>query len=86
LEAVYFKRPIIVNRYPVYNADIRPLGFEFIELDGFIDDKNVEMTQEVVRDKVYISEVTERNYKIAQDKFSLEVLQKILKDLLENFK
>lgn len=85
LEAVYFKRPTIVNRYPVYNADIRPLGFEFIELDGFVDDSSVERTREVLQDHGYISEVTERNYKIAQENFSLEVLHNKLEDLLSNF-
>ncbi len=49
LEAVYFKRLVIVNRYPVYNADIKPLGFEFIELDGFIDDGVVEETRRLLR-------------------------------------
>lgn len=85
LEAVYFKRLVIVNRYPVYNADIKPLGFEFIELDGFIDDGVVEETRRLLRDPHAVNEMAEKNYQIAQEYFSLEVLQEKLSDLLKNF-
>lgn len=85
LEAVYFKRLVIVNRYPVYNADIKPLGFEFIELNGFIDDGVVEETRRLLRDPQAVNEMAEKNYQIAQEHFSLEVLQVKLSDLLANF-
>jgi glycosyltransferase involved in cell wall biosynthesis len=90
LEAVYFKRPVIVNRYPVYNADIRPLGFEFIEIDGFVDDSCVDRAHELLRNggakDGAVREVAEKNYQIAQEHFSLEVLEKKLKELLTNFR
>jgi mannosylglucosylglycerate synthase len=50
LETIYFKRLAVVNRYPVYNADIKPLGFEFIEMDGFVDDQTVEDTKRLLKD------------------------------------
>ena len=31
LEAVYYKRPLVVNNYSIYEADIKPKGFEVIE-------------------------------------------------------
>ena len=34
LEAVYYRRPVLVNRYPVYVRDIAPLGMRFIEISG----------------------------------------------------
>ncbi len=49
IEAVYYKRPVVVNRYPVYNSDIRPLGFQFIELDGFVDDRAVEQATQIIK-------------------------------------
>ena len=42
LEAVFFGKPVFVNRYPVYEADIRPLGFRFVEIDGVVTDEAVE--------------------------------------------
>jgi glycosyltransferase involved in cell wall biosynthesis len=85
LEAVYFKRLMVVNRYPVYNADIEPLGFEFIELDGFVDEAAVEQTRELLNDPDHVRAMTEKNYAIAQEHFSLEELERRLKDLLASF-
>lgn len=84
LETIYFKRLLVVNRYPVYNADIRPLGFDFIEIDGFINDECVEKTREYIKNPEMVSEIAERNYQIAQEHFSLEVLEFKLKDLIKS--
>jgi glycosyltransferase involved in cell wall biosynthesis len=85
LEAVYFKRLMVVNRYPVYNADIGPLGFEFIELDGFVDEAAVEKTLELLNDPAKVNAMADKNYAIAQENFSLEVLENKLKEVLSNF-
>lgn len=85
LEAIYFKRPIVVNRYPVYNADIEPLGFEFVELDGFVDEAAVEQTRELLNDPDRAGAIAERNYAIAREHFSLEVLERKLGDVLAGF-
>ncbi|MBN1149388.1 MAG: glycosyltransferase family 4 protein [Anaerolineales bacterium] len=86
LEAIYFKRLTVVNRYPVYCADIRPKGFEFIEMDGFVDGACVEMTREYLVDQDCVRRMTEKNYQIAREYFSFEVLEKMLGELLANFK
>lgn len=85
LEAVYFKRLVVVNRYPVYNADIGPLGFEFIELDGFVHEAAVEKTHQLLNDPDQVKTMAEKNYAIAQEHFSLEVLARKLKELLASF-
>ena len=85
LEAIYFKRPVVVNRYPVYNADVRPLGFEFVELDGFVDDKAVEQVRELLGDPERVQAITARNYEIAQAHFSLEVLEQKLQNVMASF-
>ena len=85
LEAVYFKRLLVVNRYPVYNADIKPLGFKFIELDGFVDEAAVEKTRQLLRDPETVREMAETNYRIAAEHFSLDVLLEKLGELLANF-
>ena len=38
LEALFYGVPVVVNRYPVYVADIAPLGLKLIELDGTVTD------------------------------------------------
>ncbi|MCB0211216.1 MAG: glycosyltransferase family 4 protein, partial [Anaerolineae bacterium] len=85
LEAIYFNRLIVINRYPVYNADIGPLGFEFIELDGFVDDGAVEKAQALLADPEQVKEMAKKNYALAQEYFSYEVLEKKLRTILSNF-
>lgn len=85
LETIYFKRLTVVNRYPVYNADIKPLGFHFIELDGFVDEYSVEKTRQLLNDPEQARSMVETNYAIAQEHLSYEVLEKRLKALIANF-
>jgi mannosylglucosylglycerate synthase len=85
LESIYFRRLVVVNRYPVYSADIKPLGFEFIELDGFVDDEAVERTRQLLTDPSQVKEMVDNNFKIAREHFSLEVLEQKLKEVLNNF-
>ena len=85
LEAVYFKKLMVVNRYPVYNADIKPLGFQFVELDGFVDNNAVNCVAELINDPDRVKLMTEHNYEIAQESFSLGVLDKKLREVIDNF-
>jgi len=85
LEAIYFKRLTVVNRYPVYNADIGPLGFEFIELDGFVDDGAVQRTKELLDAPEQVKAMVEKNYALAREHFSYEVLGRKLTEVLSNF-
>jgi glycosyltransferase involved in cell wall biosynthesis len=85
LEAVYFKKLAIINRYPVYNADIKPKGFEFIELDGFVNGTTVQEIKELLNSPDLVHEMTEKNYQIALENYSLQVLEDRLKELIANF-
>jgi glycosyltransferase involved in cell wall biosynthesis len=85
LETIYFRKLLVVNRYPVYNADIQPLGFKFIELDGYVDNKTVEDTRRLLNDPILVSEMANHNYQVAQDNFSLEILERKLSELLVQF-
>jgi mannosylglucosylglycerate synthase len=84
LEAIYFKKLTVVNHYPVYNADIKPLGFEFIELDGFVDEQVVNQTRNLLNDPELVRQMTEKNYQIAHEYFSFNVLEEKLKELFAN--
>jgi glycosyltransferase involved in cell wall biosynthesis len=85
LECVYFRKPLVVNRYPVYNADIKPLGFDFIELDGFLNEEAVGKAGSVLKDPKSYQGTAEKNYAIARENFSFGVLEKNLRKLLRSF-
>ena len=84
LEALYFKRPIVVNNYTIYATDIRPKGFTVIEFDDYITDETVEMTRRVLADKKLEIEMCEHNYALANRHFSYAILRNKLKILLDN--
>lgn len=85
LEAVYFKRLTVVSRYPVYNADLGPLGFDFIEMDGFVDEQAVERTRHLLEAPEEAQAMAQKNYAIASEHFSLEVLEEKLRSVLSGF-
>jgi glycosyltransferase involved in cell wall biosynthesis len=84
LETIYFKRLAVVNRYPVYVADLAPLGFEFVELEGFVGEAAVRQVRELLHNPDQVRQMTEKNYQVAQEHFSLETLEKKIKQLLAN--
>ncbi len=78
LEAIYFKKPILINRYPNFINDIEPNGFDLIGIDGFVDHNAVQSIKEVLRSEVRRHEMTFRNFQIASKQYSYAVLEKKL--------
>ncbi|MFO8065162.1 MAG: glycosyltransferase [Spirochaetota bacterium] len=75
LEAVYFRKPILINDYSIYSHDIRPLGFEVIEMDNFISSHTVEQTKEILDDPQRRERMAEKNYQLACKYFSYHILR-----------
>lgn len=82
LEAVYFRKPLLVNNYTIYSTDIRPKGFRAIEFDGFITDDTIDQVREVLTSPEMVQEMTDHNYGLAKKYFSYSVLQSQLEALL----
>ena len=82
LEAVYFRKPIVVNTYSIYQMDIKPKGFEVIEIDGYVADETVRRTREIIDDPVKRKAMVDRNYTIATQCFSYLVLRRKLINLI----
>jgi len=85
LEAIYFRKPIVVNRYSIFVEDIEPCGFKVISFESFV-------TQEIVdRIKLFmepenLKHMADINYKLGKSYFSYEVLEKKLIPLIESFR
>ncbi|MGO9527813.1 MAG: glycosyltransferase [Verrucomicrobiia bacterium] len=84
LEAIYFRKPIVVNRYSVYMLDIEPLGFETVTMEGYISDDVVEKVRHVLNDPELRKHMADRNFAIAKQHFSLAVLRRHLHNLIES--
>ena len=85
LETLYFKKPIVVNTYSIYVKDIQPKGFKVIEIDGYVTDKAVEQTKQVLDNPKLCQEMVDHDYELAKIYFSYTVLERILRHyMIEN--
>jgi mannosylglucosylglycerate synthase len=82
LEAVYYRRPLVVNRYSVYEIDIAPKGFRVVEFDNYISEATVQGAQELIANRKLAAEWAEVNYELALRHFSFRVLERRLGSLV----
>ena len=82
LEAVYFKKPIVVNKYSIYTFDIEPKGFLTVEIDGFVSEDTVRMARTVLENPEFCKKMVDTNYEIAKRCFSYSVLRQKLRTLI----
>ena len=53
LEAFYYRKPVLVNRYSIFVSDIEPKGFKVIAMDGFLTRSVLEHVRRVIADEAY---------------------------------
>ena len=85
LEAIYYRKPIVVNDYSVYSVDIKPKGFQTIEISGYVTDAAVEHTRKVLHDPQLVREMVEHNHALAKKFFSYDILRQNLRTLMVDF-
>jgi glycosyltransferase involved in cell wall biosynthesis len=83
LEAVYHRRPVFINRYTIYDVDIRPKGFRNVEMNGYVTEAAVEETRALLDDPGRIAEWTETNYQAGLRYFSHKAVRDNLRAELE---
>jgi len=84
LEAIYYRRPLVVNNYTIYATDLKPLGFRVIEFDGYITDETVAEARRVLNSQELVEEMAEHNYNLARKNFSYELLERQLPMVIES--
>ncbi len=75
LEAIYFKKPILVNRYATFIRDIAPLGFELIEMDNYLDIPSINRTRDLLDYPELRQIIVDHNFDRAAKHFSYQVLR-----------
>lgn len=82
LETIYFRKPIVLNRYSIYVQDIEPKGFRIPTMDNIVTNKVVHEVRRVLEDKAYCREMVEHNYRVARRHYSYTVLRRSLRTLM----
>jgi hypothetical protein len=73
VEAVYYRRPVMVNRYAVYDRDIAPLGFEFLELNGAVTDEAVAVASDMINGGELVDGMVNRNFELGLKNLSYTI-------------
>ena len=82
LEAIYFKKPILINRYSTFIRDIEPKGFNFVVIDRFLTSKVVQKVKDILESPGMKKGMVNLNYNIASRHYSFTELRKYLTGLM----
>ena len=85
LEAIYFKKPILVNRYSIFIKDIEPRGFDLAVMDGFISKKTVQKVKEILESRERRQNMVNNNYEVAWRHYSYAVLRNQFRAIINDF-
>ena len=84
LEAIYFKKPLLINRYAIFVKDIEPQGFDLVVMDGYLTSRNVAAVREVLDSPERRRQMVAHNYQVAARHFSYGILRERLSSLMVN--
>ncbi len=85
LEAIYFKKPLLVNRYSIFIKDIEPRGFDLAVMDGFISKKTVQKVRKILESRERRQKMVNNNYEVAWRHYSYSVLRNQFSAIINDF-
>lgn len=83
LEAIYYRRPLMMSSYEIFKTDIRPKGFRVISFGEFIDRETVRHARAVLSDPSKARKMVEHNYALGRKFYSHTVLRKRLSAIID---
>jgi mannosylglucosylglycerate synthase len=82
LEAIYFRKPLLVNRYATFVRDIEPLGFDLAVMDGYLSKQTVQFVRAILSSPERRTQMVDTNYAIAAQHYSYGCLRERLSAML----
>lgn len=86
IETAYFKKPVVLTPYPVYKADIAPLGFAAIEMPDKITKKVLGEVRDLMNYPAKRKVMVKKNFELGQKHFSYEWVEKKLLKIFKQMK
>lgn len=84
VEAVYYKKPILVNRYAIFQRDIEPKGFKVVIMDGYLTKTAISEVKQILENEKMRNQIVEYNYDLAASLYSYKELRANLRTLILN--
>jgi glycosyltransferase involved in cell wall biosynthesis len=85
LEALWFRKPILVNRYSIFQQDIEPLDFDVVVMDTYITPDTVDTVKAILQSPDAAPMMTSKNFELGRRFFSFRLLEQRLRQVLMNF-
>jgi hypothetical protein len=85
LEAIWFKKPILVNRYSIFQQDIEPLDFDVVVMENYVTPETVETVEAILACDGAVDVMTSKNYALGKKFFSFKLLEQRLHQVMMNF-
>lgn len=83
IETMYFKKPIIITPYPVFNSDIKPCGFKVISMTSNVDRDVVRRVRGLIDNPEEAKTMVDYNYRLGEKYFDYKAVEKKLKNLIK---
>lgn len=84
VEALFFRRPLFVNAYDVFLADIAPLGVDAVVMEATVTDDVVASVRRLLSSPSRMRQMVEHNYQVGLEHMSHTIVRERLIPLLEH--
>ncbi|MGC9397872.1 MAG: glycosyltransferase [Anaerolineae bacterium] len=84
LEAIYYRRPIVVQRYAVFQTDILTKGFRVLHFADYLDAATVQAVRDLLRNPQAVSAMVDYNYALGKRYYAYATLKRRLSALLDD--
>jgi glycosyltransferase involved in cell wall biosynthesis len=85
LEAIWFKKPILVNRYSIFQEDIEPLDFDVVVMENYVTPEIIETVRIILENPEAIVLMGTKNFELGRRFFSFKLLEQRLHQVMMNF-
>lgn len=82
VETMYFGKPIVVTPYPVFEADIAPLGFDYISMPNMVTPEVLKEVRETLSDQIRQKEIARKNFSLGKQYLSYGWVEKKLEAII----
>ena len=86
LEAVYYRRPVLVSAYQIFKEDIEPKGFQVVQIGDHLTIEAVKHAQLVINNQAVAKQMTDQNYVLGRIHYSSSGLRRRVQMLLEQYR
>jgi hypothetical protein len=76
---MYFRKPLLINRYSIFVRDIEPKGFRLLTMDNLVTPTLADQVRETLRNRDYRQEMVDHNHELARNFYGYSVVRRNLR-------